>query len=309
MPTGAGMWYYIQNEPNGKQVFDDMNPLREQHLFTDGGMGTMLAALGLPAGAAPDGWSIERAEAVTSLHRAYLAAGATMVLTNTFGCNALRQKKSPYAVADLARAAAQNARKAVSEAAGDAQRYVALDIGPLGVFLEPLGDLEEEEAIELFGESIRAAAPLADCILIETMCDTAEAIAAIAAAKQYGGGLPVFCTLSFDARGRLLTGMEVPAAMAALEDAGADAVGCNCGVGPKQLIELLPAFRAATKLPLMMKPNAGLPAYREGKTVYDVTPEEFASDMRALYDGGVWAIGGCCGTTPAHIQAMTEACR
>ena len=279
-----------------------------ERLLIDGGMGTMLQEAGLPAGYAPDLWNIERPDTVRRIHEAYLAAGAQTITTNTFGSNAERLKKAAHTPAETAAAGVRLAR-AAADAAEGGPRYVALDVGPLGVFLEPYDEMTEEEATALFAEAIRAgAAEGPDCILIETMCAVNEARAAVTAAKRFGEGLPVFCTTSFNENGRLLTGETVEAAVEALTDAGADAVGCNCGVGPDALILLAPRFTACTKLPLIMSPNAGLPVYRDGKTCYDVGPEAFAADMAALLDLGVWAVGGCCGTTPAHIRAMHTRC-
>ncbi len=281
--------------------------LENPHLLADGGMGTMLQEAGLPAGYPPDAWNIERADAVRRVHDAYVAAGAQMLTTNTFGSNALRLKHAGHSAAETAAAGVRIARGA-ADAAGR-PCYVALDVGPLGVFLEPYDDMTEEEATELFGESIRAGAGMgADCILVETMGAVNEARAAVTAGKRYGEGLPVFCTLSFSAQGRLMTGEDVETVVAALTEAGADGIGCNCGVGPDALIELMPRFTACAKLPLLMSPNAGLPVYRDGRTCYDVTPEAFAEDMARLKALGAWSIGGCCGTTPAHIRAMRERC-
>lgn len=263
-------------------------------------MGTMLQAAGLPVGASPDAWSIENPAAVTAVHQAYADAGAQLLLTNTFGANAVRQKNGRYAIDALVRAAVENAR-AVPGA------LVALDIGPLGAFLEPLGDIEFDEAVEIFGEAIRAGSG-ADCIAIETMMDIREAEAAVTAAKKYGAGLPVLCSFSFDGKGRLMTGADAAEVCAAMEKAGADAIGCNCGLGPEQLLPLLPVFSAHTRLPLIMKPNAGLPIVTNGAAVYDMPPARFAEAMRPLFDAGVWALGGCCGTTPAHIEALTTFC-
>ncbi|MEG1754735.1 MAG: homocysteine S-methyltransferase family protein [Clostridia bacterium] len=288
-----------------------MDMKTQKSLYLDGAMGTMLQSLGLPAGSAPDAWNIDNPEAVERVHRAYLDAGAQMIVTNTFGTNSIRQKNGKYSVPLLAKAAVKIALHAIDGLkAGqfDIPRFIAFDVGPLGVFLDPIGDLLSEEAIEVFGETIQAGAEGADCILIETMCDLSEAEAAVIAGKRYGNGLPVFCTLSFNENGHLMTGADIPAVFAKLAACGADGIGCNCGLGPKQLLTLLPQIRAATNLPLLMCPNAGLPILRNGEVTYDVTPQEFAQDMFALQRSGVWGLGGCCGTTPEHIAAMIERC-
>lgn len=285
-----------------------MNLFSNPPLIIDGAMGTMLQEAGLPAGTSPDTWNIERPEAVERIHQAYIEAGAELILTNTFGSNAPRQKRGKHSAAALVAAGVRIAKRAAASSA--ATCHVALDVGPLGVLLEPMGELSVEEAQAYFEEPIRAGISEGpDCILIETMCDLNEALAAVAAARACGNGLPVFCTMSFDSSGRLMTGADVATVARALAHAGVAALGCNCGVGPEQLLALLPQFRAASALPLLMSPNAGLPVYRDGKSCYDVTPDAFAHAMRKLFDGGVSGLGGCCGTTPAHIRAMAQLCK
>jgi len=280
----------------------------KKHLVFDGGMGTMLLAAGLPAGASPDHWNITNPDAVRAVHAAYLNAGADLITSNTFGSTAPRQKRSVYRPAELAAAGVRLVKEAIAASGRDA--YAALDIGPLGEFLEPLGDLTEEEAIAFFREPVEAGVSAgADCILIETMSALDEALACVRAAKTYGGGLPVLCTLTYSPAGRLMTGETLEAVAAALEEAGADALGCNCGVGPEQLVALLPRFLACATKPLVMQPNAGLPEYRDGQTVYLVGPEAFAGEMQTLAAGGVWGLGGCCGTTPAHIALLAAHAR
>jgi 5-methyltetrahydrofolate--homocysteine methyltransferase len=279
---------------------------QQPHLIFDGAMGTQLQQAGLTGGASPDVWNITHADIVRGIHAAYLEAGAMVASANTFGCNAPRQKHGAYKPAELAAAGVRIAREAI-EAFGK-PRFVALDVGPLGEFIEPLGDLTEEEAVALFREPIEAGVDAgADCILIETMCDLTEALCAVRAAKTYGGGLPVICSLSYDPNGRLMTGVTLESVVSALEEADVDALGCNCGVGPEQLVSLLPRFRAAAHVPLIMQPNAGLPEYRDGETVYLVGADAFAAQMKLLADGGVWGLGGCCGTTPAHIESLIAA--
>ncbi|NLI54310.1 MAG: hypothetical protein GX417_08270 [Clostridiales bacterium] len=280
----------------------------KRHLVFDGGFGTMLLAAGLPAGASPDQWNITNPDQVRAVHAAYLAAGADVVTTNTFGSTAPRQKRGAYRPADLAAAGVRLAKQAV--AASGRSAYVALDVGPLGEFLEPLGDLTEDEALSYFRESIEAGVSEGvDCILIETMGALDEALVCIRAAKSFGGGLPVLCTMTYDANGHIMTSEPIETVVAALEEAGVDALGCNCGVGPEQLVSLLPRFRACAHRPLLMQPNAGLPEYRDGQTVYLVGPKAYAEQMRLLAAGGVWGVGGCCGTTPEHISRLAALVR
>ncbi len=275
------------------------------HLVFDGGMGTMLQAAGLPAGASPDAWNITNPDAVRAVHAAYLAAGADVITSNTFGSTIPRQKRGAYKPAQLAAAGVRLVKEAIANSGRDA--YAALDIGPLGEFLEPLGDLTEEDATAYFREEIEAGVSAgADCILIETMSALDEALVCVKAAKTYGAGLPVLCTLTYSPAGRLMTGETIEDVVAALEEAGVDALGCNCGVGPEQLVTLLPRFTACATKPLIMQPNAGLPEYRDGQTVYLVGPDAFAGEMQKLALGGVWGLGGCCGTTPEHISRVAS---
>ncbi len=277
----------------------------KKHLVFDGGMGTMLQAAGLPAGASPDVWNITNPDAVRAVHAAYLAAGANAITSNTFGSTTPRLKRIPHKPAELAAAGVRIVKEAI--AASGKEAFAALDIGPLGEFLEPPGDLTEEEALEYFREEIEAgAAAGADCILIETMSALDEALVCVKAAKLYGAGLPVLCTLTYSPAGRLMTGETIESVVAALEEAGVDALGCNCGVGPEQLVALLPRFTACATKPLVMQPNAGLPEYKDGQTVYLVGPEAFAAEMQKLAQGGVWGLGGCCGTTPEHIRLVAK---
>lgn len=280
----------------------------KKHLVFDGGMGTMLLAAGLRPGQSPDQWNITNPDAVRAVHAAYLAAGADVISTNTFGSTKPRLKRVPNSAAELAAAGVRLVREAISASGREA--FVALDLGPLGEFLEPLGDLTEEEALAYFREPIEAGvAAGADCLLIETMAMLDEALVCVNAAKLYGGGLPVLCTLTYDSNGRILTGETLETAVAALEDAGVDALGCNCGVGPEQLVALLPRFLACAKRPLIMQPNAGLPVFVDDETRYLVGPEAFAAQMRLLAEGGVWGLGGCCGTTPEHIAPLASLAR
>lgn len=276
----------------------------KNHLIFDGGMGTMLLSAGLRAGASPDQWNLTNPDAVRAVHTAYLAAGADVITANTFGSNRARQKHDGGVPAELVAAGIRLVREAI--AASGRNAFAALDIGPLGEFLEPLGDLTEEEALEYFREPVEAGVSAgADCILIETMGALDEALCAVTAAKTYGGGLPVLCTMTYDANGRIMTGEPLETVVTALEKSGVDALGCNCGVGPEQLVALLPRFTAAATKPLLMQPNAGLPVYRDGETVYLVGPKVFAEQMLLLAAGGVWGLGGCCGTTPEHIALFS----
>lgn len=283
-----------------------LEALKTGRLFFDGGMGSMLQEAGLPEGRLPDAWNIENPAAVEKIHYAYLEAGSNFVTTNTFG--AMEDKLAPYGytVHEVMAAAVNNARSAIQKVGKPA--FVAADIGPTGKLLKPYGDLDFEEAVSRFAVVARAAKDCgADCILIETMSDLYEMKAAVLAAKE-NTNLPIFATLIFDATGKLLTGSSPAGAVAMLEGLGVTALGVNCGLGPVQLASVIETLWQYTSVPLIFQPNAGLPQTQEGKTVYNVSPEEFAAEMAKLASK-TQIMGGCCGTTPAHIAAMTAACR
>ena len=284
-----------------------LQEMKARRLYFDGGMGSMIQAAGLPEGLLPDIWNLERPEEIQAVHRAYLRAGSRLITTNSFGATAL--KLAPYGVAagDVMRAAVANARAAMA-AEGVADAYVCADIGPTGKLLKPYGDLDFEDAVALFAEPIRAAAEAgADAILIETMSDLYEMKAAVLAAKE-NCGLPVLATLIFDEGAKLLTGGSPRSAVALLEGMGVDAFGLNCGLGPKEMAPAIRQLWEDASTPLILQPNAGLPRSEAGKAVYDLAPDAFAAEMRALAPMAT-LLGGCCGTEPAHIAALIAATR
>ncbi len=284
---------------------DILKAIRERRLYFDGGMGSMLQAAGLPEGLLPDVWGMQEPAAVQSVHRQYLEAGCRLITTNTFGTTAA--KLAPYGVTcqQVMTAAVGNVRAAMAQA-GVTDGYVVADIGPTGKLLRPYGDLDFEEAVTAFAEPIRAAAQAgADAILIETMSDLYEMKAAVVAAKE-NCDLPIFASLIFDASGKLLTGGSPRAAVALLEGLGVDVFGINCGLGPNEMAPVFEAFWQDSSTPLLLQPNAGLPRSEGGKAVYDVDPADFAAQMLPLAPMAT-VMGGCCGTTPAHIKALIEA--
>ena len=273
--------------------------------YFDGAMGTILQRKGLQPGELPELWSLSHREELIEIHRSYLRAGADFLKTNTFGANRLKLEGSGYSVEEVVAAGVRNALQAVKD---EGRGTVFLDIGPTGKLLRPLGDLEFEDAVAVFGEMVHAGVMAgAEGILIETMSDIYEAKAALLAAKEHSD-LPVFVTMTFDETGKLLTGGDLGVAATVLEGLGADAIGLNCGLGPRQMAELLPRLREFTSLPVVVNPNAGMPIERDGKTCYDVGPDEFASWMSEIAREGAWIVGGCCGTTPEHIQKMAATC-
>ncbi len=264
-------------------------------------MGTMLQAAGLPVGALPEVWNVTHRPEVTAVQRRYVQAGSRVIYANTFGANRFKTAGSGYTPAELIAAGVKAAR-----AACDGRDVkVALDVGPLGQLLEPLGTLRFDEAYDAFREMVTAGqAAGADLVVFETMSDLAEVKAAVLAAKE-NTSLPVWVTMTFEASGRTFLGTTVPAMGLTLSGLGADAMGFNCSLGPKELLPLAEELRHWTDAPLILKPNAGLPDPATG--AYAVTPEEFAGALAPAADLGVAALGGCCGTTPDFIRALAEA--
>ena len=272
------------------------NHLQEDFLIFDGAMGTMLQAAGVEPGKNPVLLNLERPALITEIHRQYKAAGANVITTNTFGANRRKLEGSGKTPAEVIAAGIRAAR----EAAGDGA-YVALDIGPIGELMQPMGTLSPEEAYDIFKEQVDAAAG-ADLILIETMTDLGELRTALLAAGE-NSDLPVFCTMSFEAGGRTFTGCSVEA-MALTAAPLADAIGINCSLGPKEILPMVRTLVKWTDKPIIIQPNAGLP-HTEGEcTVYDVSPEEYAAVMGEIAACGVSVLGGCCGTTPDFIRAL-----
>lgn len=273
-------------------------------IFFDGGMGTLLQEQGLKPGELPETWNLINPEPVINIHREYAKAGADIILANTFGANRLKFGDN---LEEIVTAGIKNARTAVEQSGREA--YVALDMGPTGKLLKPMGTLDFEEAVSIFGEIVRIGeAAGADLVLIETMSDTYELKAAVLAAKE-NSVLPVIATTIFDENKKMLTGANPAAVVALLEGLGADAIGMNCGLGPKQMKAVFKEMAQYASVPLVINPNAGLPRTENGKTVFDVGPDEFAEDMEELIKMGAWLAGGCCGTTPAHIRAMVNRCK
>ena len=271
----------------------------------DGGMGTMLQQRGLRPGEAPEGLNLLRPDDITAVHRAYYEAGSQMVLTNTFGVHPLRY--STETCRRLIGAAVACADKARAGMTGE--RFIALDIGPSGKLLKPLGDLDFEDAVRYFGEIVRMGADQGvDCVFIETMNDSRETRAALLATKE-SSSLPVMVSNVYGADGKLLTGGTPEGMVAMLEGLGADAVGVNCSLGPAALRPVIEKYLACASVPVLLKPNAGLPVERDGQTVYDIGPEEFAAETLATVPQGLRIVGGCCGTTPGHISALAEQAR
>ena len=276
--------------------------IKKNILVFDGAMGTMLQNLGLKLGEYPEVFNITNREDIINIHKSYIDAGAKVITTNTFGANELKLKNINYSVEEIIKSGVDLAKKA----RGDRDCYIALDIGPIGELLEPMGTLGFEEAIDIFKRQIKVGAQSGvDLILIETMTDLYEMKAAIIAAKETCD-LPVFATMTFEEDGRTFTGC-LPESMAiTLEGLGVDAVGVNCSLGPKELKDIVEKIINNTNLPVIVQPNAGLPNIINGKAVYDIKEEEFANSIRKLVKLGVSIIGGCCGTTPKFIEEINK---
>lgn len=264
----------------------------------DGAMGTQLQAKGLLPGEVPEEWNISHSIEITKIHSEYFEAGASVATANTFGANPL--KTDNYQI--YIEKAIENANKAKSAS----NQFVALDIGPTGKLLKPLGDLDFEDAYQAFAKVVVAGDKAgADLILIETMNDPYEMKAAVLAAKE-NSNLPIFATFVLDENGRTITGADIVTMIALLEGLGVDALGVNCSLGAKQLKEYVSQIISYSSLPVIVNPNAGLPYVCNGKTYFDSTAEEFANDMSEIADLGARILGGCCGTTPEYIKALTK---
>lgn len=287
-----------------------LDAMKERRIFCDGGMGSMLQERGLVAGELPEHWNLSHRKVLKEIHKEYLDAGADLITTNTFGANRLKYKEN---LEDIVTAAVENARDAIREAG---HGWIALDLGPTGKLLKPLGDLPFEEAVSLYREVVTIGVKAgADLILIETMSDSYELKAAVLGAKEggvvpeTGEQLPVFATVIYDERGKLLTGGSVESTVALLEGLGVDGLGINCGLGPVQMKGILKDILEAASVPVLVNPNAGLPRSENGRTVYDIDEKEFARVMEELVLMGAVIVGGCCGTTPAHIRETVKRCK
>ena len=282
---------------------DFLQKLKSERIYCDGGTGSLLQKMGLKAGELPELWNLTHKDEMVSVAKSYYDAGSNIVNTNTFGANRLKYGDR---LEEIVKSAVENVKTARERSDNPGDKYVALDIGPSGKLLQPMGDLSFDDAVELFAEVVRYGSDAgADLILIETMSDTYEAKAAVLAAKE-NSDLPVCVTVTFDEKGKLLTGGDVDCVVALLEGLGVDALGLNCGLGPQAMVPLVKRMLEVSSLPVIVNPNAGLPRVQDGVTVYDVSPKEFAGHMTEIAKLGAHIMGGCCGTTPDHISKMIE---
>lgn len=278
--------------------------LKNNIVLLDGGMGTLLQSAGLELGEKPEMWNITHPDTIKEIHRAYYDMGSNIVATNTFGANSL--KFSEDELETIITAAVNNAAAARNESKTEHEKFIALDIGPLGRLLKPFGDFDFEEAVGVFATTVKIGAKLGvDLILIETMNDSYETKAALLAAKE-NCDLPVFVSNAYSENGKLMTGADPQSMVATLEGMGADAIGVNCSLGPKQLAPIVEEYLECASVPIIMKANAGLPKNVDGKTVFDIDAAQFAFDTAQLVKKGVRIAGGCCGTTPQYIKELSS---
>lgn len=274
-----------------KIKFDDF-------LLFDGAMGTMLEKYGLGRGELPESYNISHPEIIEEIHRQYFQAGSDVITTNTFGANSYKLKNSPYSVEQIVKSAMKIARKVAVD------RLVALDIGPIGQLMEPYGDLSFDNAYKAFAQQIKVGSEEgADIIIIETMMDINEAKAAILAAKE-NSDLPIICTMSYQSNGRTLMGIDPITMVNAFQSLGVDALGVNCSFGPNEIIPIVSEILKYSRVPVIVQPNAGLPKLKNGETIFDVEPLEFAKYAKVMAEMGVTIFGGCCGTTSEYIKAV-----
>ena len=280
--------------------------LKDNILIFDGAMGTMLQKEGLPIGDNPEIFGIKNPHKLLKIHKKYLEAGSNVLTTNTFGCNELKVNKLGYTVEEVIDRAVSIAKQAIEESDKSKPRFVALDIGPIGEMLEPMGTLSFDRAYEIFKRQvIQGEKSGADLIIIETMMDLYEAKAAVLAAKE-NTNLPVICTMTFDENGRSFTGCLPEAMVATIEGLGVDALGVNCSLGPKQLLPIVKTITELANVPVIVQANAGLPVIKEGQAIYEMNDEEFFQGVKNFVDLGVSIIGGCCGTNETFIKKICD---
>ena len=276
--------------------------LKNHIVYLDGGIGTLLQAGGLKPGEYPERWNLSHHDVIIDIHKAYFDAGSNVVCTNTFGANCL--KFADDELEQIIKAAVANAKKAREQSVQKGEKFIALDIGPSGKLLKPLGDLDFEDAVNVFAKTVKLGVKYGvDLIIIETMNDSYETKAALLAAKE-NSNLPVIVSNAYGEDGKLMTGAAPAAMVAMLEGMGADAIGANCSLGPTQLRGVAEELLQKASVPVILKPNAGLPKSINGKTVFDVTVDEFSDEVAALVKKGVRVVGGCCGTTPEYIASL-----
>lgn len=278
--------------------------MKDNLIYLDGGMGTLLQEQGLKPGELPERWNLSHSDVIVNIQKSYYDAGTNIVCTNTFGANSLKFEEEE--LKNIIFAAVENAKKAKELSSGSQEKFVALDIGPIGKLLKPYGDFEFEDAVATYAKTVEIGVMAGvDLIFIETMNDSYDTKAALLAAKE-NSALPVFVSNAYGEDGKLMTGASPAAMVAMLEGMHADAIGANCSLGPKQLKGVVEEYLEYASVPVLLKPNAGLPRSEDGKTVYDVFSDEFSDDVCEYIQSGIRIAGGCCGTTPDYIRAVVD---
>lgn len=284
--------------------------LKNNIVYLDGGMGTLLQDKGLKPGEHPECWNLLHPEVITNIHKAYFDAGSNVVCTNTFGANCIKFDDDKLEL--IIKSAITNAKTAREQSVIKNEKFIALDIGPSGKLLKPLGDLDFEDAVNVFAKTVKLGVKYGvDLIIIETMNDSYETKAALLAAKE-NCDLPIIVSNAYGEDGKLMTGATPDAMVAMLEGMGVDALGANCSLGPHQLRSVIEQLLKKASVPVILKPNAGLPKSENGKTVFDIDADEFSAEVTNLVKKGVRVIGGCCGTTPEYIKSLfsrTSSCK
>ena len=280
--------------------------IKDNILIFDGAMGTMLQKNGLQMGENPEIFGFNNPDILTNIHKAYLEAGSNVVTTNTFGANELKLDKLGYTVEEIVDNAISVAKKAIENVDKSKPRYIALDIGPIGEMLEPMGTLSFDRAYEIFKrQAVQGEKSGANLIIIETMMDLYEAKAAVLAVKE-NTNLPVFCTMTFDEDGRSFTGCTPESMVATIGGLGVDAIGVNCSLGPKQLLPIVEKITKMATIPVIVQANAGLPNIIDEQAYYDIDEKEFYSGVVEFINSGARIIGGCCGTNPNFIKYISD---
>ena len=280
--------------------------IKDNILIFDGAMGTMLQKNGLQMGENPEIFGFNNPDILINIHKAYLEAGANVVTTNTFGANELKLDKLGYTVEEIVDNAISVAKKAIDNVDKSKPRYIALDIGPIGEMLEPMGTLSFDRAYEIFKrQAVQGEKSGANIIIIETMMDLYEAKAAVLAVKE-NTNLPVFCTMTFDEDGRSFTGCTPESMVATIGGLGVDAIGVNCSLGPKQLLPIVKKITKMATIPVIVQANAGLPNIIGEQAYYDIDEKEFYSGVVEFINSGARIIGGCCGTNPNFIKYISD---
>lgn len=280
--------------------------IKNNILIFDGAMGTMLQQKGLKMGENTELYGFKNPDKLMDIHKLYLEAGANVITTNTFGANELKLDKLGYTVGEIVDNAVNIAKKAIEKSDKSKQRFIALDIGPIGEMLEPIGTLSFDRAYEIFKRQvIQGEKSGANLIIIETMIDLYEAKAAVLAAKE-NTHLPVFCTMTFDENGRSFTGCTPESMVENIEKLGVDAIGVNCSLGPQKLIPIVEKIAKVATVPVIVQANAGLPEIIDGQAIYNVNSEEFFISVKKFVQLGASIIGGCCGTNPDFIKKISD---